>query len=119
MSDKLYNKAITWASDRGFSNIKANFGDYERPTPYSRPKEDKPYIPDITGRKSGAKCYIEIANKEEDQKRSISKWKLLSTLAKLKGGKFFLLAPRGHKAYAERMLKKYRLDAHLIYMPAI
>jgi hypothetical protein len=118
MEEKKYlKKAIQWAKKRGYSNIKANIDEFEQPTQFSKPNEDQPYTPDITGQKLGRKIYIEIATKTENMQRRISKWKLLSTLAEMKGGKLFLLAPRGHKAFVERQLKKYHLNAKLVYLP--
>lgn len=112
--DKYVKKAISWAEKRGFSNIKANFDGYESPKVYSKPNEEKPYIPDITATKTGGKSYVEIALKTDNVRRRISKWKLLNTLAAMKGGKLFLLAPRGHKAFVNRMLKKFNLNATVV-----
>lgn len=116
MSDILFSKALNWTQKRGFSDIKANFGDFERPTTYSKPHEDASYIPDITAQRSGSKCYIEIATKDENSERNISKWKLLSTLTSMRGGKLFLLAPKGHKAFVERVIRDYRINADLVNM---
>ncbi|MEO0875791.1 MAG: hypothetical protein AAFY48_14440 [Bacteroidota bacterium] len=33
----------------------------------------------------------------------------MSTLASMKGGKLYLLAPRGHKAYVERLRDEHQL----------
>ena len=107
------SSAIEWAQKKGFTQLKANHEDYESPSQFHKPDDETPFIPDITARKGDKKCYIEVATKTEDKGRMISKWKLLSTLAEMKGGKLFLLAPRGHKAFAERLLKKYNLQAQL------
>ncbi|MBL7775691.1 MAG: hypothetical protein JNK89_06785 [Saprospiraceae bacterium] len=116
MSKELYfPQAIDWAQKRGFSNIKANWDDYETPSQFSKPDEDKPFIPDITGRTAHGKVYVEIALKNDNIDRSMSKWKLMSTLASMKGGKLFLLVPKGHKAFTTRMLRKSRLhNAQLV-----
>jgi hypothetical protein len=112
-------KAIKWAKRKGFSDIKAVHEDFEEPTHYRRPELDKPFVPDVTGRKRGVKSYIEVATKEDNPERSISKWNLLSTLASLKGGKLYLLAPKGNKAFVERVIKRYSLTADLIYLPNV
>ena len=57
----------------------------------------------------GAKSYIEIALKTDDKKAMISKWKLLGTLAARKGGKLYLLAARGHKSFAEKIVQNHNL----------
>lgn len=120
MTDEQYfDAAIDWAKSRGFSDIKANYSDFEKPTTYSKPNEEEPYIPDITAMRIGNKCYIEIATKTDSTRRKVSKWKLLSTLALMKGGKLFLLAPKGHKAFVEDLLKKNSLNAQLIYLAKV
>lgn len=113
MQDQYFEKALDWVKKRGFSNIKANHEEYETPGQFNRPGEDDPVIPDITGLKTGGKSYIEIATKTEDINRKVSKWKLLSTLAARKGGKLFLLTPRGHKRFAEELVKDHNLNAEV------
>ena len=110
------NKAILWAEKQGFTTIKANLEDYEMPTQYTKPGEEEPFIPDVTGMQMDRKIYVEIATKADNIRRKVSKWKLLSTLAGMKGGKLFLLAPRGHKTFAEEMVKKHHLNAKIIYL---
>jgi hypothetical protein len=112
-------RAIGWVKKRGFRDLKANHDDYDDPTQFTRPDEDQPYVPDITAKKVGNKSYFEVAIKSDDVHRKVSKWKLLSTLASMKGGKLFLLAPRGHKAFVQRVLDKYSVNAKLVYMPNI
>jgi len=112
-----FQRAINWAKKRSLSNLKANHEDFETPSQFSKEDEERPYIPDITGRKMGKKFYVEIALKVENVSRVVSKWKLLSTLASMKGGKLYLLAPRGHKAFVERVMEKYHLpNAQLVYI---
>ena len=112
-------RAINWVKRKGYSQIKANHDGFEEPTNFLKSKGKKPFIPDITAKKSGRKSYFEVATKSDNFSRKISKWNLLSTLAQMKGGHFYLLAPKGHKAFVERMMKKYNLNAKLIYMPNI
>ncbi len=95
----------------GFSQIKANMDDYEMPKKFSKPGEDEPYIPDITGFSKGGKCYVEIAQKSDDVTRMVAKWKLFSTLAGMKKGKLFLLAPKGHKAFTDKLIKQFSIEA--------
>lgn len=119
MSKKDYfQAAINWAKSFSLNNIKANFEGYEAPRSFNRADEDISFVPDITGSKRTSKFYVEIAMKEtDDTSNMVSKWKLLSTLASMKGGKLYLLAPRGHKAYVERLLDKYQLpNAELVYL---
>ena len=54
--------------------------------------------------------------KTDNTERRISKWKLLGTLAKMKGGKLFLLAPKGHKSFTETIVKNHHLNAQVVYL---
>lgn len=109
IKEPYFPQAIAWAKKRGLYDIKANWEDYEIPSQFSKQDEEAPFIPDITGRSTGRKVYVEIAVKSDDMERAISKWKLMSTLVSIKGGKLILLAPKGHKAFVSRMLKKHHL----------
>ena len=109
MKDKLFKKAIAWAEKKGFKEIKANTDEFETPSALKTLDEDIVIIPDITAKSLGNKSYIEIALKEDDKQQLISKWKLFCTLAARKGGKLYLLAARGHKTFADRIVKEYNL----------
>lgn len=117
---EYFTKVINWARKKGITGIKANHEDFDQPTQFRKNDVEKPFVPDVTGRKLDKKIYIEIATKTEDVPREVSKWKLLSSLAMAKGGKLFLMIPRGNKAFTERVLKKYNINnAQLVYMPNI
>lgn len=109
MKDKLYSKAVEWAEKKGFKKIRAQVDEYETPQSFYKTSTDVSVIPDVTGVKMGAKSYIEIALKTDDKKAMISKWKLLGTLAARKGGKLYLLAARGHKSFAEKIVQNHNL----------
>lgn len=113
-SSSFIERAAEWAERKGFKSVKANCEDYQTPKRFARREEEITVTPDVTGMKNGRKSYIEVAIKTEDNRRNISKWKLLSALARRTGGKLILLAPRGHKAFAERQLNKHFLMAELI-----
>ncbi len=110
---ELIEVAVDWAKKRGFKSIKANLEDYETPAQFSR-ENGNPIIPNVTGMQSSGKSYVEVATKTENVQELISKWKLLSTVASVKGGKLYLLAPRGHKAFTENIVKDYNLDARVV-----
>lgn len=109
MKDEIFQKALKWTQSRGFSEIKANTPDYETPMAFSRQGGTGSIIPDITAKMHGAKSYIEIVLKEEDRQLLISKWKLLGTMASRKGGKLYLLAAKGQKTFADKIVKEYDL----------
>lgn len=118
MSKEDYlEKALSWAKMKRISNLKAKGEDYDDPKHYNKKDEDDSFTPDITGNKLSKKIYVEIALKEDDKRRIITKWKLLDTLAGMKGGKLYLLAPKGHKAFTQRILKRHDLNnAQLVYL---
>lgn len=111
---ELYERAILWAKKHGFSNIKANTEDYEAPAGFTRKDQSDQYIPDISGSKLGGKSYVEIALKSEANDNQVSKYKLLSTMASIKSGKLYLLAPKGHKAFVDKMVKQYNISAEVV-----
>jgi hypothetical protein len=113
--EKVILKAIDWAQKKGMHNIKSIMDDYEDPTSFIHQKTEKPMIPDVTGFLRNKKRYIEIADRNtENLTRTITKWKLLSTIAMKKGSKLFILAPHGHKAFAERVVDKYQISSQVI-----
>ncbi|HMP23722.1 MAG TPA: hypothetical protein PKC76_06300 [Saprospiraceae bacterium] len=100
---------------RGYSDIKANLEGYEPPARLSRrEEEDEAYVPDATAVSYGRKMYFELAVKTDREREVVSKWKLMSRLASAKAGKFFLIAPRGHVAFAQRLVKLYDISAEVI-----
>lgn len=109
MKDKLFQKAINWTQRKGFNDIKANTEDFDTPRVFTQNNGDETVVPDITGRMHGSRSYIEIVSKEADKQSLISKWKLFCKLTAGKGGKLYLLAARGHKTFAENIVKNYNL----------
>jgi len=110
----LFEKAIHWAKKNGFSNIKANVEEYETPAGFTKKGASEAYIPDLSGVKLGGKSYVEIALKTEAGDDQVSKFKLLSTMASIKSGKLYLLAPKGHKAFVDKMVKQFNISAEVI-----
>jgi hypothetical protein len=106
--------AIEWVKKRGFTDIKANVTDdedIETPSSFERKKDDESFVPDISGKKLGAKSYFELAIKTDETRRLVTKWKLLSKMAALKNGKLYLLAPRGSKSFTDDLVKTYNIQA--------
>lgn len=113
MEEKYLEQALEWVKSRGFTNIRSIHDDFESPAEFSRHEEDEDdsMKPTITALSTGGKNYIEIVIKADDMQRQITKWKLFSVMAARKGGKFYLLTPRGFKAYAENIVKEHNLNA--------
>ena len=101
---------------RGYKNIRANVDEYETPSRLSRQTSDgeESFIPDATGIINGRKSYFELALKSDSKRATVTKWKLLANLAKFKRGKLYLVAPRGHYAFVDRLLKKYPISAEIV-----
>ncbi len=117
MSDQDYlEKALTWVQQKGFFNIKAVHDDFETPSKFTKVGEEEPYVPNITGFLRGSKHYVEVATKSEDEGRVVSKWKLLSMVAANKGGRLYLLAPRGHKSFTQQLVKDHQITARVVYL---
>lgn len=108
---KALNKVLAL---KGFEKIRANMEGFETPARLVRADSGDSYIPDITGLKNGTKSYFEIAVKNPKKKATVSKWKLLSQLAKLRNGKFYLLVPRGNYAFVQRLMDKYPIEAQVV-----
>lgn len=114
IKDSSIDKVIHWVKTHSFSKIKANSEGFEMPTSYRKPDDDEAYVPDVTAVKLGTKNYFELALKTDDPERTIRKWKLLSTIAEMKNGTLYLFAPRGHKAFASKIVEKRNLNAKVI-----
>lgn len=99
---------------KGYDSFKANLDPYEKPAQLVQNGTGDVFTPDITAIRNKQKSYFEIAQKNEDINRTVSKWKLLSALADMKGGKFYLISPRGHFRFAEELVSKYHLHPEII-----
>jgi hypothetical protein len=115
---QLYEKALEWVQRRGYSSVKVNLDaeDFEKPTSFTQSSNgnDAAMTPDLTAVMRGNKHYFEIAQKGGDPQEAVTKWKLLERLASLKESRFYLFTPQGHRAYANRLVKQYNINAELI-----
>lgn len=106
-------QAIEIAKSQGFKEFRASLDDFESPKSFTKVSSDKEILPDFTARRGGKKHYFDVALKTDNIQPLITKWKLLSQLAELKNGHLILFAPRGHKAFAERLTKLYKVPARV------
>ena len=110
-----FKKAIDWAKSRPFKKVRSVAEGYDDPRSFYHKQSQQHISPDITIETNrGIKHYTEIALKSEHPQKQVTKWKLLSMLASMKRGKLYLLAPKGHKMFAQRLVKKYNINA-LVY----
>lgn len=110
---KARETAISWVTSKGYSSIKASFGEFSEPKSFI--SQGETISPAITAESITGKSYFVIAQKTSAQKQQIvTKWKLFSRLAKMKNGQFVIFAPHGHKTFAERIILNYRISARVI-----
>lgn len=110
----LYDKALKWIKKRQFSDLKALTENYEAPKSFYRRRDETVITPDITAVRAGKKSFFDIVLKDGAKSKLASKWQLMQTLAEQKGGKLYLFAPYGHKAFAERLVERFGLNAKVV-----
>lgn len=108
-------KAVDFATQRGYENIRAQYlEDFEDPISMERKQDGATFVPDVTAYKHGKKCYFEIAMKGGDVTETVSKWRLLETLASMRGSKLFLFVPRGNFRFTNELVTTYNINAEII-----
>lgn len=112
--DGIIASVVKWAQSHGFKEIRANIEGYETPKSYERTQDNQVFTPDVTGINMFNKHYLEVAMKSNELTGDISKWKLLSELASMKGGKLYLMAPRGHFRFTRDMVSQYNIPAEVV-----
>ena len=113
MKEEYFEKAIEWAQRKSSSDFKANFEGYETPRSFKNKNSSDEETPDISFVTHGATSFVDIAVKSGDVQRLITRWKLLSIMASIKSGKLYLLAPKGHKMFTEKIVKEYSINARV------
>ncbi|MDX2304798.1 MAG: hypothetical protein NW226_18450 [Microscillaceae bacterium] len=117
---KLVSTAVRLIKRQGFEDIRADLEDFEKPAALSQQGSDVVYIPDITAYGKLGKCYFEIVSKEaKNKEETISKWKLLSRLAQMKNGTFFLLVPRGMMRFAVQIIELHNIKADVLKLQIV
>ncbi|GAA5221997.1 hypothetical protein [Membranihabitans marinus] len=111
---KYIAQAVELAKGKGFKDFRSSLPDYENPQSFLEKQKDKEVLPDFTAKRSGKKHYFDIAMKTDSIQPLVTKWKLLNHLADVKNSKLILFAPRGHKAFAERLIKQYKINADIL-----
>lgn len=108
------DRAVDYVLNLGFEDIRARHEDYDEPAHLKMKDEDKAFIPDITAMKNGGKYYFEIADRTEDQTEVIGKWKLMATLAEMKGGDLRVFVPYGSMKYTTEIIENKNIKAEII-----
>ncbi len=108
-------KTVEYAIQRGYENIRAaQIEGYEDPVTLERKQDGVSFMPDVTGYKHGKKCYFEVAVKSDDVTETVSKWRLLETLAGMRNSKLFLIIPRGNFRFTSDLVSTYNINAELV-----
>jgi hypothetical protein len=110
--EKYMEKAIIWVNKKSIISLKAIAEGYEEPKVFvskSTKEEIQPDLSFITH--GGAKHYSIVALKEDNEKKLVVKWKVLSFLVSMKRGKLHLLAPRGHRSFTQKMVNLHQINA--------
>ncbi|MHA6248229.1 hypothetical protein ACXYMU_09860 [Pontibacter sp. CAU 1760] len=114
--NKFAAQVIQFAEKSGFEDIKADFDGYTTPASLNMVSKNITLTPDFTAKRGEDKYYFELVvkNPEEDaQRRLISKWKALESIAKMKGGDLRLFVPRGSYKYAHALVQENHIEAKL------
>lgn len=110
--EKHLEKAIAWVNKKSIVSLKAISDGYESPKTFVSKSTNEEIQADLSFiTRGGIKHYTEVALKDENEKKLVAKWKVLSFLASMKQGKLHLLAPRGHKSFTEKMVNRHKIDA--------
>jgi len=107
--------ALDIIKSRGFINIKAVISDYETPSKLTKKGTEKSYTPHITAKTDQGKHYFEIVSKtKKDPEKLVDKWTLLSSLADVRNGTFFLVVPHGKLSFTKNILKQHSIHANVL-----
>lgn len=110
--DEYLEKALAWANKKAIISLKSISEGYENPRIFTSKATQEEIQADLSFvTHGGVKHYSVIALKNENQKKVVAKWKVLSFLASMKRGKLHLLAPNGHKAYTEKLVDNHDINA--------
>ena len=105
-------QGINWISKKSTISIKAQLDGYEEPKVFRNKETGEEIQADFSFiTQGGAKSYTDIAIKTDDPQKLVTRWKLLSTMASLKKGKLYLLAPKGHKMFTQKLVNDYNINA--------
>ncbi|WP_258104577.1 hypothetical protein [Marinoscillum sp. MHG1-6] len=111
--ESLLAKAVGKIEQLGYSEIRADLEDYEKPFELKGKTNDINFVPDLTARKGNSKTYFEISQKVEDTRELVNKWKLLETLSKMKNGNFKIFVPHGQMKFTQELIEQHQIRAEL------
>lgn len=107
-------KAISWAETRASTPVKVDLEGFEKPKSFVNQRTSEEVAPDISFKgPNGRTNYTVIAIKQDNFQQMVTHWKLLATIVTAQGGKFNILAPRGHKTFAQRLVDQYGITGKI------
>jgi hypothetical protein len=121
----VYEKVVLTITEylkkKGYENIKAQAIDaYQSPAHITRKGAGESFTPDLTARRDGVKHYFEVVDyPKKDKNLIVSKWLILSTLAKQLNGKLHLMVPHGQMSFTNRIIQSNNIDAHVLSLKEI
>lgn len=107
-------QVVSWAEKKGFTEIKATIEGYDSPSSFFNKDGVNDITPDVTGVSMYARHFLEVAMKADTERNDVTKWKLLGEIAAIKGGKLYLMVPRGHLRYITDLVSRYQLQAEIV-----
>lgn len=111
--ETLIKEIADHLTQKGFEDIKADVEGFESPARLVRQSDDFEFTPDATANRKGRKYYFELAIKTDATRRLVTKWKLLSTLAEMKAGKFQIFVPHGNMKFTRELIGQYEIQADI------
>ncbi len=110
--NRYIRKALSWVEKKPTKIVKSIAEGYENPKVFTSKSTNEKIRADLSFiTYSGAKHYSDIALKNNNTKKLVVKWKVLSFMAGMKRGKLHLLAPKGHKAFTQRLVERHNINA--------
>jgi hypothetical protein len=110
-----------YLADQGFTDICIDHDAYEPPSKIIKSNQQDYFVPNATALKDDHKVYFEwVPRHVVDKPRLLNKWQLLSTLARMKDGIFYLIVPDGKLRYTRQLLKDHDIiEADILHVKAL
>lgn len=107
-----FDKALEWVAKKPTSSVKAQLEGYDPPQIFKNKNSGEGVQADISFEShAGARSYTDIALKTDEPQELVTRWKLLSIMAGMKNGKLYLLTPKGHKMFTQKLVDTYNINA--------
>ncbi len=114
--EQMMTNLAGYLHNRGYENIRAQaIEGYDDPSGLQKKDSSQSFTPDITARKNGDKHFFEIVDyPQKEQDLIVTKWMLLSTLARRMDGSLVLVVPHGKMSFTNRILRSHGIQANVL-----